>query len=142
MNLRRSNCAAFSVALVVTAVAAVVAQVPKGGGPRYDTSTEVTLTGTVDSVDVVAQGSGRRALGGTHLTLKTTDATLNVHLGPTAFLEDKKLTVAKGDTLEIVGSRIVLDEETIVLARQVKRGPDAWTLRDAAGRPMWRGGKW
>ncbi len=114
----------------------------RGGGPLtpYDTKTEATLGGTVEAVEIVTPpGRGRRGLGGTHLTLKTDKETLEVHLGPTAFLRDQQAEIAKGDAVEIVGSRVVIDDETVVLAREVKKGGRTWTLRDASGRPLWAG---
>jgi len=84
-------------------------------------------------------GRGRRGLGGTHLTLKTGTETLEVHLGPTAFLNEQKVVVAKGDTLEIVGSRVTVDDERVFIAKRVTKGGSVWTLRDASGLPLWRG---
>jgi hypothetical protein len=79
-------------------------------------------------------------LGGTHLTLKTKTETLEVHLGPTAFLNEKNVAIAKGDTLVITGSRVTVDNEKAFIAKEVKKGDNTWTLRDAAGLPMWRAG--
>src|SRR5690606_1899774 len=47
----------------------------------------------------------------------------------------------EGDEIEVIGSRVRLGSEEFVLARQVTRGDDAWTLRDASGRPMWGRGR-
>ena len=131
-------------ALVLLVTAPLTAQ-PQGrgeGSPRYDLATEATVTGTVASVEQIAGpggGRGRRGLGGTHITLKTKADTLEVHLGPTAFLDEKKVTIAKGDTLVIVGSRVTVDAEPVFIAKEVKKGDSVWTLRDAAGLPLWRG---
>lgn len=130
--------------LTFVASATLLAQ-PRGGrlgGPRYDTSTEATVTGTVESVEQITGrmgGRGRRGMGGTHLTLKTSSETLEVHLGPTVFLNEQKVTVAKGDTPEIVGSRVKVDDEQVLIAKSVKKGSDLWTLRDAQGLPLWKG---
>jgi hypothetical protein len=78
-------------------------------------------------------------LGGTHVTLKTSAETLQVHLGPTAFLNEKKVVIAKGDTLVVVGSRVTVDGERAFIAKEVRKGDSVWTLRDAAGLPLWRG---
>ena len=97
---------------------------------------------TVESVEQIAGsggGRGRRGLGGTHLTVKTSAETLEVHLGPTAFLNEKKLAIAKGDTLEIIGSRVTVDGDRVFIAKAVKKGDSTWTLRDATGLPLWRG---
>jgi hypothetical protein len=138
---RRAALAAAALTFLVTGPA--IAQ-PRGGGPgpRYDAATEATVSGTVESVEQIAGpggGRGRRGLGGTHLQLKTSSETLEVHLGPTAFLNAQKVSVARGDTLEIVGSRVTVDDERVLIARSVKKGDQVWTLRDAAGLPLWRG---
>lgn len=133
-------------ALTLTVTTTLVAQ-PRGGGrggPRYDPATEATVTGTVESVDQITGpggGRGRRGLGGTHLTLKTSAETLEVHLGPAVFLNEQKVMVAQGDTLEIVGSRVTVDDERVLIAKSVKKGESLWTLRDASGIPLWRGGR-
>jgi hypothetical protein len=111
------------------------------GSPMYDVKTETTIQGTVESVETVAGtgGRARRAMGGTHLVVKTDRETLEVHVGPTAYLTEKGATLAKGDTLEIVGSRVTIDKEPVVIAKQIKKGDKTWTLRDASGRPLWSG---
>jgi hypothetical protein len=133
------------ITVLVLSTAIPVGAQPQGGGqgsPRYDVATEATVTGSVESVEQITSpggGRGRRGLGGTHLTLKTKADTLEVHLGPTAFLNEKKVAIAKGDTLMIVGSRVTVDGEPVFIAKEVRKGDSVWTLRDAAGLPLWRG---
>jgi hypothetical protein len=120
---------------------------PRGSGddrPRYDTATEATVTGVVESTEQIAGpggGRGRRGLGGTHLVVRTATESVEVHLGPTAFLNEQKVMVSKGDTLEIVGSRVTVDGEPVFIAKSVKKGDTLWSLRDSAGLPLWRGGR-
>jgi hypothetical protein len=136
--------AVASMCLVTLWIApAVFAQSPQGrrpSAPMYDSSTEVRLTGTVEAVETVA-GPGResRDMGGLHLTLKTAAESIEVevHLGPAAFLAEKKMTVAKGDTIEILGSRITMNDRVVLIAREIKKGEDTVTLRDGSGRPLW-----
>ena len=71
--------------------------------------------------------------------MKTEKERLEVHLGPTAYLSEKKITITKGDSLEIVGSRVTLQNESVLLARRITKGATEWTLRDATGRPLWSG---
>ena len=130
--------------LLAGAVSVAMAQTTGGGqqaSPMYDVKTETTIKGTVESVEAVTGtgGRGRRALGGTHLVVKTAKETLGVHVGPTAYLTEKGIALAKGDTLEIVGSRVTIDQESVVIAKQIKKGDNTWTLRDASGRPLWSG---
>jgi hypothetical protein len=122
-----------------------LAQTPqgRGQGPMYNVATETTVKGSVQNVETVSGGGGgrgRQGLGGLHLTLKTSAETLNVHLGPVAFLAERKLTIATGDALDIVGSRVTVDGEAVMIAKTVTKGGTSYTLRDASGRPLWSGG--
>lgn len=128
---------------VVSGALAQAAQRGRQGGPMYDMKTEASFAGTVDTVESVTRPdrSGRRSLGGTHLILKTVAETLEVHLGPSAFLMDKKINILKGDAVEILGSRVTIDGTQVLLAREIKKGDNTWTLRDASGHPMWSGGR-
>ena len=131
-------------ALLVVGVSFVFAQAPGPAGqgaPLYDLKTETTIKGTVESVETItaAGGRGRLGLGGTHLVVKTEKDSVEVHVGPTAYLAEKRITLAKGDMLEILGSRVTVDNETFLIARQIKKGDNTWTLRDASGRPAWSG---
>ena len=138
----RSSILGISTLLTVAAVSVVMAQPGTArGSPIYDLRTETTIRGTVESVDTVtgAGGRGRHALGGTHLTVRSGTEALAVHVGPTAYLAEKGITFAKGDALEILGSRVTIGQESVIIARQVKKGDNTWTLRDALGRPAWSG---
>jgi hypothetical protein len=112
--------------------------------PFYDARTEVRLTGVVEALAYATQrdfsscGPG----GGTFLTFKTATESIDVHLGSTAFLTSKNVSLAAGDELEILGSRVVIRGESLLLAREITKGDATWTLRDASGRPLWSGGCW
>ncbi len=79
---------------------------------------------------------------GTEVMLKTGTETIPVLLGPSAFLASQQLTLVKGDQLEVTGSRTKMGGQDVVIAREVKKGEKAVTLRDAQGFPVWsRGGR-
>lgn len=103
-------------------------------GTRYDLKTETMLTGTIDGVMEVP---GTGAMSGTHLSLETTSETIHVHLGPSQFVKKQGITFAKGDAVAVTGSRIKGDGYQAILARTVKRGSKAITLRDKNGMPRW-----
>jgi hypothetical protein len=111
-----------------------------GQMPMYDTKTETTLKGTVEETKTVSgmmRGRGPMDMQGTHLMLKTDKETIEVHLGPSAFLAEKKVEIAKGDAVEVTGSRVKIGESDALLAREIRKGETSWTLRDASGRPLW-----
>lgn len=114
------------------------------GGPRqgpsyYDPSTEVTAKGTVEHV---RQVTGRRGWWtGTHVTVKTAKETLDVHVGPSWSLAKKKFTLAKGDQIEVTGSKIKYQGADALIAREVKKGKQILVLRNAQGIPEWSRGR-
>jgi hypothetical protein len=140
-RLATFGAAALFVAGLVSVAGAQSAPAGRQGSPMYDAKTETTIAGTVESIETItgSGGRGRRSMGGTHLVLKTEKDAVEVHVGPTAYLADKGITLAKGDRLEILGSLVTVEKESFVIARQIKKGDKTWTLRDASGRPAWSG---
>jgi hypothetical protein len=114
------------------------------GGPLYNTATEVTIAGTVDEVQQLNGIAGQtwscpRGWTGTHLMLKTDAGTLAVHVGPSAYLASKNFTIAKGDKLTILGSRVQYQGSDFLIAKEITKGNEVLTLRNSAGFPMWSG---
>lgn len=103
----------------------------------YDVKTEVRLTGTVVHVNAAAHGSSAPAAQDGTLMLRTDSGTVDVQLAPAAFLAEKKVKIAKGDTVEAIGSRVTSGDSQILLAREIRKGSTSWTLRDAGGAPLW-----
>jgi hypothetical protein len=104
-----------------------------GAGPRYDPDTVTTFRGAVDAVTVVpARGSHA---GGMHLTLKTDGQTMDVHLGPTWFLQREGVEVAKGDAVEVTGSVVDSEGATFLIARELEKGQKVVRLKDEQGMP-------
>ena len=151
MKLRVGVCALGILAILLAGSSLWAQRSGPGGemgpGPgmmRYDPSTEVTLTGTVEEVKEMDCPECPRGTKGTHITLRTSDQSLDVHLGPTSYLADQKFTVAKNDQVEVTGSKVKQGDAEVILAREVKRGDQAITLRDAQGVPHFQvflGGK-
>jgi len=135
------GAAALFTAGLASPGAAQSSQAARQGQGMYDVKTETTIMGTVESVENITGGGGRGrgGMGGTHLVVKTEKDTVDVHVGPTAYLAEKGITLAKGDRLQILGSRVTVDNEAVLIAREIKKGDNTWTLRDASGRPAWSG---
>ncbi len=121
-------------------VLTVVAQGPgtrgMGFGP-YNTASETTVTGTVQAVQ---QHPGARGAGvGIHLLLKTKDSTLDVHVGPSWYIDKQGFKFAEGDTIEVTGSMLKTNDG--MLAKEIKKGDKTLSLRNAGGRPLWAGSR-
>jgi len=114
-----------------------------GMGPmHYDKSTEVTVKGTVEAVLTQQAAMPNMPMhmgGGTHLTLRTDAGNVDVALGPTNWLAEKKYVFAKGDELGVIGSSISMNGQKTIVAREVTKGGSTMTLRDSNGFPAWSG---
>ena len=51
------------------------------------------------------------------------------------------MTLSKGDTVEILGSRITINDGVVLIAREIKKDKETVTLRDDSGRPLWARGR-
>ncbi len=121
------NLLKLAIALVATSA---LAQAP----PKYDPATETTVKGTVGELKFVPP-SGAKQVG--YLTLKSGSDTIEVFLGPKKFLDDMGATFKTGDAVEVKGSKVKVDGNDQILAREVVKGDDTLTLRFADGKPAW-----
>ena len=108
--------------------------------PAYDPATVVTRHCKVDSVDELAAGDCRGCDGGVHLRATCEGESWDVHLGPSAFVKEKSFLLAKGDEVDVTGSRVSEDGGTSLIAREVRKGEAVLELRDEKGLPLWRKG--
>jgi hypothetical protein len=108
--------------------------------PGYDRTTEVTRHCKVDSVDELAPGGCGGCDGGIHLRATCDGDACDIHLGPAAFVKGKNFPLAKGDEIDVTGSRVTYDGGTSLIARTVRKGEAALELRDEQGLPLWRKG--
>lgn len=99
----------------------------------YDVSSETTITGSVQ--DVLQPIMGR--MTGTHLIVKTETETIEVHVGPTDFVTNEGFAFAKGDSVQILGSKVNIDGKDALISREVTKNGKTLTLRDKSGRPLW-----
>ena len=102
--------------------------------PRYEVATVIDVDATVMDLREVPRNN---PMSGLHLTVKIESETVDVYLGPADYLKDFEITFAKGDKLEIIGSKVKFGGVHIVLARQVRRDETTLYLRDAKGKPHW-----
>ena len=96
----------------------------------YDVGTVITFSGTVSQ----ARDGGAETQ---HLLVNVGADTVQVHLGPTAFLIERMVEIRVGDSVEVTGSRVMIGESRVVLAREIRKGNDTWALRETSGQPLW-----
>lgn len=102
---------------------------------NYNSATVESIKGTVLTV---IKRTGNRGEKGIHLTVKTSKETIDVHLGPDWFVS-KKIALAKGDKVEIEGSRITYSSKEVIIAKKIKKGNSVVILRNDYGTPVWSG---
>jgi hypothetical protein len=126
--------------LAAAAIAAALATTPAlaqgGKGMGYNKATERTVTGVVEKVLTHQAKNGGTGL---HLSFKTETGVLDVHVGPTNWLSSKKYEFATGDTLTVTGSATKVNGADVLIAREIVKGGQTFTLRNTDGFPLWSG---
>jgi len=126
----------LAVLTVVTVVLVLCAGAfAQKGLPKYDPKTELTIKkAIVQDVKEVTLPNGQNRF---RLIVKAETETYEVCLCPKAFLEMLDSAFAKGDEVDIIGSKVKEGESSIVLAREVVKGQNTLVLRDKNGEPVW-----
>jgi hypothetical protein len=104
--------------------------------PGYALATETVITGEVTEVQEFYCPLSEDQ--GMHLMLKTSNGQVQVHLGPGRFLRTHEVRFSPGDRVRVVGSRLRYKGEDALMAREVNRGTETLTFRDAEGKPLWQ----
>jgi hypothetical protein len=123
--------------------------------PKYDPATEETIQGIVVNVTPETEWAertksrnptlrGTRAsklegvrMAGTHVLLDTPDGDIEVHVAPTSFLASNGFEIARHEVLDVVGSRITVNGERIIVARDITQGGRTLAVRNTDGTPTW-----
>ncbi len=92
----------------------------------YNINSVETVNGEVVSID---EQTGKKGFNGIHVMLKTSDGDLSVHLGPEWFMDKQTVKIAKGDQIEVTGSKITYKDKPALIAKLVKRGSDTLTFK-------------
>jgi hypothetical protein len=101
----------------------------------YSAANEMTTVGTVQEVqEFYCPVTDDR---GTHVVLKTERGEILVHVAISRFLRDHKFVINPGDRLQVAGAKIRFQDKEGMIAREIIRGDEVFTLRNAAGKPVW-----
>ncbi|SPE37449.1 conserved exported hypothetical protein [Candidatus Sulfopaludibacter sp. SbA3] len=107
---------------------------PAPAEPRYDPGATVEFDGIVTETREVPRSSPMRGL---HLTVDTGRESLDVYLAPMEFMKGFDFSFAKGDRINVTGSKVKFNGGAVVLAKEVRRQGQTVYLRDASGSPYW-----
>lgn len=102
---------------------------------RYDAARRTTVTGEVVRVERVVPQPGMAE--GYALVLRSREQLQTVHLGPVWFLERQDYAVEAHDQVEVSGSRVQLDGQTVVIAAALVKNGRVLYLREEDGLPVW-----
>ncbi len=111
--------------------------IPMQAEPRYEPATVIDVMGTVEEVRDVTDPA---LIAGIHVTLHTDNESLHVYLSPSDFMHEFGFAIAKGDRVQVVGSKVKYGLAVLLLAREVRRYEATLYLRDKKGRPFWKDG--
>jgi len=98
----------------------------------YDASKEVTLTGTVSSVEKTP-ARGTETLPGSYLVVETNTGRVNASLGRYAMAGKSTFSVASGQQVQITGVMKTIRDQQVFVARIVQMNGRAYTIRNEHG---------
>jgi hypothetical protein len=121
--------AALVLCITAPASTSSSASVAQGFGLAYDTSNEVTLTGTVDRL-VSSAVAG--APPGAHLLIRASGETVDTHLGP-YLSKDVQSLLEQGESVQVIGVRHHVSGKDIFLVRLLTIAGHQVTIRNERG---------
>ena len=132
--MAKTRNAATVLALVLMLTTWLGAQERRQGGPSYDPSKEVTVSGVVKGMESIQVPDGMRSV----LVLTVNNESLGILLGPEAWVQKQGVTFAPGASVQVVGlTGYRYNGGAAMMPRTVKAGTKTLTLRDETGKPLW-----
>jgi len=110
---------------------------------NWNPATVETIKGEVMTKDTITPPKGRSGLPAVGMTLKKEDSyAVYVHLGPQWYFDKQELNINIEDKVEVTGSKITVEGNTVLLVSSLKKGEKTWQFRDQQGFPFWSGRRW
>lgn len=110
---------------------------------KWDPATVETIKGEVMTKDTITPPQGRGVAPAVGMTLKKEDFyAVYVHLGPEWYFDKQEMDINVGDKVEVTGSKVIVEGETVLLVSSIKKGYKTWQFRDPQGLPYWSGRRW
>lgn len=124
----------MAIALLVT-TGLVAQQPPAESAPGYDVTKEMVVNGVVqETSEYQCPVTGTK---GSHMAVKTTTETLQVHIAPVRFMREYEVSFKPGDEVKMVGTRIVFDGKPAFLPRSITAGRITYIFRTPGGMSIW-----
>lgn len=101
----------------------------------YDINTVETISGEVISVDKIY--SDNTSVYGVHMALYSIDGLISIHLGPSWFVDNQDVQITNGDYVIVTGSKVNINGNQIIIAKEVIKEDKVLLLRDDNGYPLW-----
>jgi hypothetical protein len=98
----------------------------------YDATQETVVEGTV--LSYTAESATPPI--GAHLILQTASGAIDIHLGAARFLQANNFSLAKGDSVRVVGVSSDTRQGAVFLVRVIQKGGQSLVLRTANGAPL------
>ena len=98
----------------------------------YDAIHETVVEGTV--LSYTAESATPPI--GAHFVLQTAAGAIDVHLGAASFLQANRFSLAKGDSVRVVGVSSATRQGAIFLVRVIQKGGQSLVVRTANGAPL------
>jgi hypothetical protein len=108
-------------------------QKPAAQVPNYDPATEATLKGTIGEIKQIQFGKDTHV----DLVMQSGSDMYEIAVCPPDIFKELIVSLATGDEVQVVGSKVVFAEKPFVMARQIVRGNETLSLRDKKGSPVW-----
>jgi DNA/RNA endonuclease YhcR with UshA esterase domain len=103
------------------------------GTALYNVATENTVKGTVRAVEDYTCPVSENEMG-RHLRMQSATGTMEIHLAPARVMRSQKFSFSPGDQIEVLGSRVKIQGQESIIAREVTRGNETFFIRDRQGR--------
>jgi hypothetical protein len=102
--------------------------------PIYNPATVTHIDGVIAAVRTVPTGP----LAGVHVVVKTKTGNTEVYLAPSDFLRIFRVSFPVGNEIEVIGSKVKVENNDVILSRDIAIGAATISLRDANGAENWK----
>lgn len=101
----------------------------------FDPNTVEELTGKVSEVRFSGKDNSKNK--SVELILQADEKLTPIHLGPAWFMNMQPGKFNKGSVITVKGSRVNLNNKSVLIAQELKQGNKVLRLRDSNGHPHW-----